>query len=1292
MGPRWVSLQTTARIHGLESAAARSMDFWSIHGPLGPSAFWSDDLGPALAATRSSAPLPDLIIGADWNALPDPSRDCLFGRQAACPWHPIGAVLAPHLLIDVARHLRPEDRRFSRVTTGPSSTIKSAKRLDSVWTTPALLPFATPARYTDTSSDHRAVTLKFDFGTPPNLPDQPFRRPFSRWTLHPGVLRDPSFRRAIESFCTDLTPPPGPLDQPPTIPWSEFERRLRTVAMIESRVLGRSLSSSRASIRDLGLRLERLDLTSPSSGSHLHNLLSALSTARLLAQDSASMDAINPASAGVFRPSTWMSRANEANGGAQITSLLNAQGHSGHTESHLLSATHIFFQTLYTSLPPSPPRFLHATLLLTHCSVRLQAADIDSLSLPFSPDELLRALRTSSVSAAPGPNGLTYPLLRLAGPTVVLHLAPVANAMRAGHPLSVRLRTSLLHKGGPRNNLSHYRPISVSDTHIRVLSRAAAGRLQTAISHTLPWYQAAFMPGRRTSTIIGALQGLADHSCLARPGFPSSFVVIFLDQQKAYDRVDRAWLWAVLAHIGAPASFVTFLQSLYADPATQVLVNGALTSLIILAAGLLQGDPLSCSLYNIALQPFLDFLAHLQVGLHIPGLGLLTSLAFADDVTLVLPLGIEGLHQWHLVLHALHVYESAAGARLNRSKCGFFTVTRDPDALRDDPLLTALRASELTDLQPENGEVSHLGHPVQLGAPGSPCPVTFAARIAAISNRIDLMATSGTDLLLRVRLCNSLLTPMLWHHSSVGGLPANAGLLVRQALRRFLFKGERSWIDHGVICHPRHLGGLGLIDPDSMFTAQSISFLAHHVVREDCYGLWLRDGLAWTLHHEYGCSPAIFLAPGTVAHKLIIKTARSKGFWGRLIHALGSVAVSLQADWPKLPTVSLLELPWSGIHFPAATLMAVPGTDTTITAGKIRQIQNRGWLTWADILWRTSAVTSRQPMQLSWPLGPPGPQDTTAHHVPRPTHAKDCKGPQLGLLFGPLWAALPHPLQSSLLRAQLLPFAAPTVDARARPLIQDPLARHFPWTSICIDNVPLAAITVRQVRLARFPSPVCVDWKDGVATSASDWEQAFTELHRVPLPSAAISHCYMWMNRRSWLARTTDAVAPCPLCLDDTPENQAHAYVSCPAIQNVWHLARPILLALGIPDLLAMDPRSVALGWPEVKTHRHRLILWRTAIIHHITLVRGAGLRRFRLGEPFHITFAPPPVLFSQVVALVAEGIHTSWDTLRRRPTLTAGQASKAFDKRWVDGSSLVRRRPDSDDRLIFSPPAPDSS
>ncbi|KAE8187288.1 hypothetical protein CF335_g7216, partial [Tilletia laevis] len=1004
-GSRWAHMQTSIRTAGLESAAAINMDLWSVHGPVRPSTFWTDDVGPALATSRIGSPLPDLIIGADWNALPDPIRDSLHGTGASCSWSPIAAVLAAHQLGDVDRILRPEERVFSRIVRGPGHSISSAKRLDSIWASPRLLPLASPARYVDTTSDHRAVSIAFDLGQtrPSHLTGH--SRPWSRWTLHPGTLRDPTFRRVLNDFATDITPPPGTAFLPdPIAAWTDFERRLRSVAQTEARSVGQSHLIARTAARDIELRLEGLNLDLPGAGNTLAELTAALLVARQIRLDTAQMSAVDPRLVNVFRPSTWLNRANDTSEVTRISSLLNSSGHGGTTDTHLLDTVWAFYQSLYTPNPSSALRTSHITTLLSTPTNRISTHHGQSLSLPFTHAEISDALSAAQDTSAPGPNGLTYPLLKLVAPLATDLLTHMANDMREGNPVPVPLRTTLLYKRGPRNDIGNYRPISVSNVHIRVLTRAAARRLQSALATTLPWYQAAFMPGRRTTSIVGALLGCAEHTYAEYPGYPTSFVAIFLDQQKAYDRVDRSWLWAVLLRFGVPHPFIAFLQSLYSSPTTQVVVNGLLTYLVPLAAGLLQGDPLSCALYNMALQPLLDALAHLQVGIVVPGLGRMGSLAFADDVTLLLPLGPEGLQQWSQVLHALSLYESASGARLNRAKSGYFVVSKDPT--RTDPLLQALQAWGLRPLTPANGELLHLGHPLQLGTPGTPCPISFADRLAAIGTRIKLMETSDTDLLLRVRLCYSLLTPMLWHHTAVGGLPLNAGKLVRQTLRPFLYKGNTAWLDHDTICRPRPCGGLGLVDPDAMFTGQAISLLAKHLLDDDGYGPWLRNGLSIALHHTYGSSPSVLLLPGSTAHKrLSHEITRTEGFWGRLLHALCQVRVTLDPCWSTLPVLALLELPWhDATSLPLAPDPSAP-RPTEKRRKKISAVINQGWQTWGDVLWHHPPPPPRatpSPTRGLWDhRARETPPRTTslAQALPRPPRALSsaCYGTRYGL-------------------------------------------------------------------------------------------------------------------------------------------------------------------------------------------------------------------------------------------------------------------------------------------------------
>ncbi|SGY28308.1 BQ5605_C080g12971 [Microbotryum silenes-dioicae] len=124
--------------------------------------------------------------------------------------------------------------------------------------------------------------------------------------------------------------------------------------------------------------------------------------------------------------------------------------------------------------------------------------------------------------------------------------------------------------------------------------------------------------------------------------FPEG-ALLSLDQQSAYDRVDHAWIFDVFEAFGFGERFISLLRALY-DPETlgvRYLINGFPTELVRLLCGLGQGDPLSCPVWNITFQPFLDALVRRGIALDLqkvwPGgpRAQLTHLAFADDAVVV---------------------------------------------------------------------------------------------------------------------------------------------------------------------------------------------------------------------------------------------------------------------------------------------------------------------------------------------------------------------------------------------------------------------------------------------------------------------------------------------------------------------------------------------------------------------------------------------------------------------------------------------------------------------------------
>lgn len=69
--------------------------------------------------------------------------------------------------------------------------------------------------------------------------------------------------------------------------------------------------------------------------------------------------------------------------------------------------------------------------------------------------------------------------------------------------------------------------------------------------------------------------------------------MVSLDQENAFDRLDRSFLMNILHCFGFGPDFRRWIDTLYSNASMQVIVNGYLTDSIPLERGVRQGNSLS---------------------------------------------------------------------------------------------------------------------------------------------------------------------------------------------------------------------------------------------------------------------------------------------------------------------------------------------------------------------------------------------------------------------------------------------------------------------------------------------------------------------------------------------------------------------------------------------------------------------------------------------------------------------------------------------------------------------------
>jgi hypothetical protein len=144
-------------------------------------------------------------------------------------------------------------------------------------------------------------------------------------------------------------------------------------------------------------------------------------------------------------------------------------------------------------------------------------------------------------------------------------------------------------------------------------------------------------------------------------------LMVALDQEKAYDKISHDYLWRTLEKYNLPQDFINTVRSLYESAETVVIINGAISKPFQVSRGVRQGDPLSCLLFNIAIEPLANLLRKNDRlnGFNIPGVDekLITTL-FADDTTVYL--SQDDL--FDDLTDTLNLWCKASGARFNINK------------------------------------------------------------------------------------------------------------------------------------------------------------------------------------------------------------------------------------------------------------------------------------------------------------------------------------------------------------------------------------------------------------------------------------------------------------------------------------------------------------------------------------------------------------------------------------------------------------------------------------------------
>jgi ribonuclease HI len=393
--------------------------------------------------------------------------------------------------------------------------------------------------------------------------------------------------------------------------------------------------------------------------------------------------------------------------------------------------------------------------------------------------------------------------------------------------------------------------------------------------------------------------------------------VLLVDFRKAYDTVDRDFLWLALENFGYPPSFIQLVTRLHRTTQARFLVNGELSKNFAVTSGIRQGCPLA---------PLLFLLAAETLKYAIEGCDQIEGVA------------LQGLEQAHLHSLSAFVDDSAifirdvnmidaVGDILRRfgAISGLQAQPHKSHAIVLDPSFTAARLGDFP-VVPRGTTVPYLG--IEIGL-ADLAAINWERRCAKLGRRLGALSQYATGVSDRVKIINLAGVSSVLFTAQFFPPSAAVQRGIDATWRQFIWDGTVSSaprrahkLDRRIMELPRDLGGMGLRDYRGATLAQAATAVLRWNSRQhDKY--WDAFRVAnFGAGHQISATAQTF--PRSPPRPLSLRWTQPSGLWAAAVNAINR-ALTLHHAFPaalvsgRRALYAAWTAPWHSVQWQSST-------------------------------------------------------------------------------------------------------------------------------------------------------------------------------------------------------------------------------------------------------------------------------------------------------------------------------------------------------------------------------------